>query len=270
MKTAVAARPLTITVTMTCLLAVVAAGLSCSGTSGTLSVFAAAGAKPAFDKIAAAYAAAGSSVDISYGGGGEVLTQMMLSKSGDIYVAPEQGFMEKAVAGGVVDPATVRTVAWMVPVIAVAEGNPLGIATLDDLVAPGVRVGITREETTLLGRYAPEIFEKAGLTAAIRPNIVTEAARPDSLVTALAMGQLDAAIIWDFYGTRFPDDIDIVPLAPDRLTGIGELQVAVATWCRDTAAAERFIQLLVSPEGKGLLREAGYLTDENEARRWQP
>lgn len=255
---------------MTCLMAVVAAGLSCRGTSGPLSVFAAAGAKPAFDEIAARRADAGNPVDISYGGGGEVLNQMVLSGSGDVYVAPEQGFMEQAAELGAIDPATVTTVAWMVPVIAVAEGNPRGMTSLDDLAVPGVRVGVTRAETTLLGRYAPEIFQKAGLSEAIEDNIVTEAARPDTLVTALMMEQLDAAVVWDFYGTRFPDDIDIVPFAAEQLTGIGELQVAVASWCQDRAGADNFIGYLLSPGGRDVFRAAGYIVDESEARRWQP
>jgi ABC-type molybdate transport system substrate-binding protein len=37
-------------------------------------------------------------VETVYGGGGEILSKMMLAKSGDVYVVPEQRFMETAQA----------------------------------------------------------------------------------------------------------------------------------------------------------------------------
>ena len=89
-------------------------------------------------------------------------------------------------------------------------------------------MAITRPETTLLGKYAPEIFRKAGLAEAIEENIVTQAARPDSLLTMLTMGQVDAGIIWYFYQVQAPEQIEVIFLPPEQLTGIGEMQVAVS------------------------------------------
>ena len=253
------------------LAALVFTGLSCSSPQGdTLTVFAAAGVKPPLDEICQKYGRQHNNyVDINYGGGGEVLNQMMLSRSGDIYIAPEQSFMETAREKQAIDPQTIRSVAYMIPVIAVPEGNPGNISTLDDLARPGIQVAVTRAETTLLGKYAPEIFDKAGLGEKIGKNIVTEAARPDNILTMLIMGQADAGIIWHFYGSQAPDEIDIIFLPPEELTGIGEIQAAVSTYCENEQEALKFIDFITSAEGKEVFKDLGYIVDVKEVEQYR-
>jgi molybdate transport system substrate-binding protein len=243
--------------------------ISCSTAQSRLNVFAAAGAKPALDEIVQKYKEKyGTTIEISYGGGGEVLNQMVLSHSGDVYVAPEQSFMKTADEKQAIYPETIKSVAYMIPVIAVQKGNPKNILTLTDLARPGVRVSITRPETTLLGKYAPEIFSKAGLTEAIGNNIVTEAVRPDSLLTMLVMGQVDAGIIWHIYQLQAPDKIEIIYLAPEQLTGIGEMQVAVSSYTQNRKGAQQYIDFITSTNGKEIFKKLGYFTDAEEVRKY--
>jgi molybdate transport system substrate-binding protein len=246
-------------------------GLSCSAESHALSVYAAAGAKPPIDEICRLYREqCRTVVEINYGGGGEVLNQMVLARSGDIYIAPEQQFMEIAREKQAIYPDTVGSIAYMVPVIAVADGNPQNINALADLARPGIRVAVTRPETTLLGKYAPEIFARAGLSEEIGVNVITEAARPDNLLTALIMGQADAVITWHFYGTQFADDIEIVFMEPEQLTGIGEMQIAVSTYTTDRETALEYIDFITSEAGKDVFRQLGYFTDYEEVKQyWQ-
>jgi molybdate transport system substrate-binding protein len=243
--------------------------ISCVKATVTLRVFAAAGTKPAFDEVGEKFTEKyGTTVELTYAGGGEVLNQMVLSQSGDIYVAPEQRFMDSAVEKGAVDAATIASVAYMIPVIGVRKGNPLNIQTLADLAKPGIRVAVTRPETTLLGDLAPEIFEKAGLSEAIGKNIITEAARPDNIVTMLIMGQIDAGIIWHFYQVQNPDDIEVVYLLPEQLTGIGEIQIAISSYCQDRKAAQQFLEFVVSASGKEIFKERGYLVSSEEVSQY--
>jgi molybdate transport system substrate-binding protein len=243
--------------------------VSCSTTQSRVSVFAAAGAKPALDEISQKFGEKyGTTAEISYGGGGEVLNQMVLSHSGDIYVAPEQSFMEMAAEKQAIYPETIKSIAYMIPVIAVSKGNPKNITTLTDLARPGVRVAVTRPETTLLGKYAPAIFSKAGLAEAIGNNIVTEAIRPDSLLTMLVMGQVDAGIIWHIYQLQAPDKIEIIYLAPEQLTGIGEMQVAVSSYSQNTKVAQQFIDFVTSVNGKEVFKKLGYLTDAKDVSKY--
>lgn len=199
-----------------------------------------------------------------------MLSQMTLSRSGDIYISPEQKFMEAATEKQAISPETIQAVAYMIPVIAVQKGNPRNIQILEDLAGTGVKVAITRQETTLLGKYAPEIFAKAGLSEEIERNIVTEAIRPDNLLTMLVMGQIDAGIIWHFYQFQAPDQIENIYLLPEQLTGIGEIQVAVSAYSQDEKSARNFIDFITSTEGKAVFKQLGYFVSEEEIKEyWQ-
>jgi molybdate transport system substrate-binding protein len=241
---------------------------ACSPTESELSVFAA-GAKAAVDEICQKFEEQhGTRVEITYGGGGEVLSQMILSRSGDVYIAPEQRFMETAREKQAIDPETIKSVAYMIPVIAVQKGNPKNITTLADLARPGIRVAITRSETTLLGKYAPEIFRRAGLAEAIEKNTVTQAARPDGLLTILVMGQVDAGIIWHFYQNQAPEQIEVVFLSPEQLTGVGEMQIAVSVYSEDRKLVRQFIDFVTSAEGKAIFQKQGYIVDTQEVKKY--
>ncbi len=232
-------------------------------------IFAAAGAKPAIDEVCQTFEERyGTKIEISYGGGGEMLSRMMLSRAGDIYIAPEQRFMESAAEKRAIYSDTVKSIAYMIPVIAVRKGNPMQILTLADLAEPGVRVAITRPETSLLGKYAPEIFQKAGLSEAIEKNIVTHASDPNNLLTMLTMGSIDAGITWHFYQSLASDTIDVVFLAPEQLTGVGEMQVAVSAYSTDIGSAEKFVNFASSAEGKEIFKKHGYIVDPEEVKKY--
>jgi molybdate transport system substrate-binding protein len=244
-------------------------GSSCSQAS-ELSIFAAAGAKAAIDEVCQKFEEKyGTSAIPSYGGGGEVLSQMILAKSGDIYVAPEQSFMQKAIAEGAVDAGTVTSIAYMIPVIAVPKSNPENIQTLADLARPGLQIAISRPETTLAGQYAMEMFEQAGLADAIAPNIATQAATPNALLTMLIMGQVDAVIIWHYYAYLNPDNIENVYIPAEQVTGIAEMQIAVSTYSQNPEAAQQFIDFAASDEGRAIFAQNGYIIDETEVEKYR-
>ncbi|MFH1662976.1 MAG: molybdate ABC transporter substrate-binding protein [Chloroflexota bacterium] len=244
--------------------------ISCSQENYNLNIFAAAGAKAAIDDVCQRYEEQCDTEAIAtYGGGGEVLSQMILDKSGDVYIAPEQSFMEKAVTEGVVDAETIRSVAYMIPVIAVKKGNPQNIISLADLAKSGLQVAISRPETTLVGKYALEIFDEAGLTAAIEPNIVTYAANPNTLLTMLVMGEVDAIITWHYYAYLNPDKIENVSIPPEQVTGIAEMQIAVSMYSKNPEAAQEYVDFAASDEGKAVFAEHSYIVDEEEVRQYQ-
>jgi molybdate transport system substrate-binding protein len=239
--------------------------------AGELSVFSAAGAKPAMDEICQKFEAqTGIKVKINYAGAGEALSQMMLSKSGDVYVAPEQSFMESAKEKKVIDPQTIRILAYMIPVIAVKKGNPKNITTLADLATSGIRVAIARPETTLTGKYALEIFQKAGLAEPIEKNIISQAARPDHLVSMLILDQVDAGIVWHFYPTLAPDKIEIVYLPPQQITGVGKMQIALSVFGKDSRSAQKLLDFATSAEGKPIFQKHGYMVAAEEVKKYYP
>ena len=249
---------------------VLMAAVACAPSSTPLSVFAAAGAKPALDELVRSFQSRrGDAIEVSYGGGGQTLARMVLVERGDVYVAPEEEFMSSAIGQAAVDPATIRDIAYMVPVLAVARQNPKRLRTLSDLARPGTRVAVARPETTCLGRYASRILQRAGLSEAIGENIVTQAPRPDLLLAWLLLGEVDAIVTWHFYGELARDEIEVLWLPPEQLPGIGKMQAAVATYSENYDRARDFVDFLASAHGQAVFQKHGYIVDAAElSKHW--
>jgi len=142
-------------------------------------IFAGAASKPATEEaVRLFHEKSGITVDVIFGGSGFVLSQMKLSKKGDLYFPGSSDFMEVAKREGFVFPDSEKIVVYLLPAINVQKGNPKGIQGLKDLTKEGIRLAIANPETVCVGTYAVEIFEK-NLTldekTKVRKNIINYA-----------------------------------------------------------------------------------------------
>ncbi|MCP3876258.1 MAG: solute-binding protein, partial [Desulfobacteraceae bacterium] len=91
-------------------------------------VGAGAGLKPALEPIAKAFSAkTGIKVEYSYLCSAMVLTNMQLTRTGDIMVPGSQHYMDLAIEKEVIDADSVAIAGFMIPVIGVQKGNPHNI-----------------------------------------------------------------------------------------------------------------------------------------------
>jgi molybdate transport system substrate-binding protein len=235
-----------------------------------LLVFAAAGTKPAIDEASKLFEQEyGTKITVNYGGGGEVLSSMVISKKGDVYIAPEQKFMNSALKQGAVEAnAAISSLAYMIPVIGVKKGNPQNIQNLADFAKPGIKVVMGNPETTALGIIGPDILQKAALYEAVKPGIVTNAPQVTAIITMLKMNQVDTGFIWHYFGVTSAGDVEVIWIPREYVTGIGEIQAAVSTFSQESVTAQKFVELLVSSEGKDIFKKNGYIVDREEANKY--
>ena len=110
-------------------------GVSCeqsSRPSKDLTLFCAAGVQAPMEKIREAYEAeVGVKLRIQYGGSGTLLSNLQVARTGDLYLAADDSYLDIARKKGLL--AESIPIATQRPVIAVALGNPREIASLDDL-----------------------------------------------------------------------------------------------------------------------------------------
>ena len=194
-----------------------------------LEVFAGSASKPPLEQLAASFEEkTGAKILLHFGGSGQMLSQMKLTGRGDIYFPGSSDYMERAKREGLAAPDTERRVAFLVPAINVVRGNPKNIQTLEDLAKPGVRVGIARPDAVCVGLYAIEILEKAGLSGAVRSNIVTCAESCEKTAQLVSLGAVDAVIGWSVFEHWDPQRIQTIPLKPHQIPRIGYIPMAVA------------------------------------------
>ena len=240
-------------------------------TGATITVLCGSASKPAMEEAARAFEEdTDIKVYLTFGGSGTMLSQMELSQSGDVYIPGSQDYMAKAERRQVVDPASMRKIAYLIPVIAVPKGNPKNIRSLADLARSGAEVGIGNPSSVCLGLYAVEIFDYNNLLADINRNIVVHAESCSKVASLVSLKSVDAVIGWDVFQHWDPDNIDVVYLAPEQLPRIAYIPGALSKSTENKIYARAFLGSLKSPQGESFLQKWGYITSEGDARRLSP
>jgi molybdate transport system substrate-binding protein len=244
----------------------------CAGTeSNSITAFVGSASKPPMEEAARAFQEkTGIQVYLNFGGSGAMLSQIELSQSGDLYIPGSPDYMVKAGRKDVIDPASVKKIAYLVPVIAVQHGNPRNIQSLKDLAGTGTKVGIGNPAAVCVGLYAIEILDYNHLLEDISKNIVVHARSCEDTATLISLKSVDAVIGWDVFQHWDPDNINVVYLSPEQLPRIAYIPGAITKFTQDSESARKFLDFLVSPEGQAIFRKWGYITTESDAREFAP
>ncbi len=237
----------------------------------TITAFVGSASKPPMDEAAKVFESqTGAKVYLTYGGSGAVLSQMELSKTGDLYIPGSPDYLVKSNAKNITDPATAQIVAYLVPAICVQHGNPKNIQSLSELARPGITVGIGNPDTVCVGLYAVEILENNHLLPEVYKNILTQAASCDATATLISLKSVDAVMGWSVFHHWNPENIDAVYLKPEQLPRLAYIPAAISNYSKEKEAAGTFIKFLTSPTGQDIFRKWGYDVTEAEARKYAP
>ncbi len=240
--------------------------VACSSDGAPLTLLCGAASKPAIERIVQDYEqATGERVEVMFGGSGTLLSQLTLAGKGDLYLPGSHDFIERALATGQIVDGSQQVLAYLVPALLVPEGNPAGITGLEDLARPGLRVGIGNPETVCLGQYAVEILEHNDLLEEVMPNVVAFGASCSGVVDMPVMGSVDAALSWGVTEAWNPQRLDSLAFAPGQVPRISTVAIAISAHSSDPERAQRFIDHVRSPVGLEVYRQAGYITDRDEA-----
>jgi molybdate transport system substrate-binding protein len=226
-----------------------------------LRLYSGAGLRPAVEKLVAAFEArTGIRVEPDYGGSGLVLSRAREDADADLFLPGDGWYVDRLqeLSGRVAERAAV---AYFVPVIIVAPGNPRGVKSVGDLARDDVRVGLGKADACQVGRASAKILANAG----VDPGAVNtqESLTVNELGVWVQMKSVDAAIVWDAIAANMPDDVEQVAIAPEHNV-ISRVVLARLEGSRHPAWASRFLAFVQGPEGRRILREAGYRVDAPE------
>ncbi len=235
-------------------------------------VFAGAASKPPTEEAAKVFETkTGTKVNLTFGGSGFVLSQMTLAKKGDIYFPGSSDYMEIAKKKGLVFPETEKYVVYLTPAINVQKGNPKGIKSLKDLLQPGLKVAIANPEGVCVGLYAVEIIEKnmkADEKAALKKNLINYTESCEKTATAISLKAADAVIGWSVFQHWDPERIQTISLKKEEILRIGYIPIAISRFTKNRALAQKFIDFLLSNEGRAIFKKYRYFMTSEEASAW--
>ncbi len=157
-----------------------------------------------------------------------------------------QGVVEKPVN------FTRNTLAIVVP-----KSNPAGIKSIYDLTKPGIKIDEAAASVPV-GSYTVQVLNQMGINNAIQANVVSKETSDANVVAKVALGQVDAGFVYLSDFVINPTQLSLVKVpawAQPKIT----YAMAVVTKSPNQAAAQAFINKVLSPAGQAIFVKDGFL-----------
>lgn len=230
------------------ILAVICFSCKQKGNEKSLLLYCAAGMKPVVEKVAKQYFEEyGVHIDLQYGGSGTLLSNLRIAKQGDLYLAADKSYIDEAIAFGVLKET--QPLAFIKPVVAVANGNPKNIKTVEDLFNEDIKVVIANPDAASVGRLTKKMFEQSEQWESLERNISVLMPTVNEVANTIKLGTTDAGIIWDATANQY-EDIQIVNV-PQFDAFVKNITIGVLSYSVQSTEALKFLRYL-SAKNKGL------------------
>ncbi|MBW1769013.1 MAG: molybdate ABC transporter substrate-binding protein [Deltaproteobacteria bacterium] len=224
----------------------------------TIMVGAGAGLRPALEPVGKAFTEkTGIKVHYSYLCSAMVLTNMRLTRTGDVLVAGSQHYMDIAIEKDIIDPDTVTPAGYMIPVICVQKGNPKNITCLEDLTKPGIKIGVGEPDALAVGRLTEKTLKKFGLYDEVMKNVEMTAGSAVKLIMPLAMKNLDVVINWLAMAIAWKAKVDYIKIPPEKLA-YSVSPIGMTTFSKKKEWSQKYLDFVSSEEGLAIFDKHGF------------
>ncbi|MEV5355316.1 molybdate ABC transporter substrate-binding protein [Streptomyces sp. NPDC086081] len=232
-----------------------ASGESPGRVSGEVTVFAAASLQDSFTDLGKRFEREhpGAKVTFSFGGSDSLAASITGGAPADVFAAASPKTMKIVTDAGDVS-GTPATFVRNELEIATLPGNPEGISSLKDLTAKGLKVVLCAQEVPC-GAAARKALDTAGL----KLTPVSYEQDVKAALTKVELKEADAAVVYKTDVRAAGDKVEGVEF-PESADAVNDYPIALLKDAPNAGAAEAFIALVRSAEGRRVLSEAGFRT----------
>jgi molybdate transport system substrate-binding protein len=220
--------------------------------SNTITVAAAASLTEAFTQIGKEFEATkpGTTVIFSFGSSTTLATQIEEGAPVDVFAAANPATMKTVTDVGAAEPPT--TFVSNILQIAVPKGNPGGITGLKDFADKTKKVAICAPQVPC-GTAAVKVFSAAKIKPA--PDTL----EPDAKATLqkVSSNEVDAALVYRTDVIAAKETVDGLEFSEAR-QAVNVYPIAVLKGSMSAAAAQQFVDYVLSADGQAVLRKAGF------------
>ena len=194
----------------------------------------------------------GANVITKYNGCGVLVGEMKVGSHPDLYFSCDTSFMEKVqhLFHASQDVSSTRMV------IAVQKGNPRQIQTLQDLTQADLQLGLCDPDKSALGSLSALLLDQLQILKAVRANQVYSSATAAELVSALVIGKIDAAIVYEANVVKQAHALDSIAIEDDRALAIQP--IAIGRESDQPQLSARLMEAILSVENKAAFDEYGF------------
>jgi len=193
-----------------------------------------------------------------YAGSEILLSKIKLIRQGDLYMPGDKHYVEQAAQADMI--LSQRSICYWVPTILVQKGNPKNIRGLNDLLKPGIKLGLGVPNACAIGRTSKKIVEKNNIKwDDIQKNLVFPSLTVNELGMQIQAQSLDAVIVWDATAKYYSEHGDEIPIAIENNV-ISTVDIGVLKFTKHQELAEKFVGFVTSEKGKAILKKHHYST----------
>jgi molybdate transport system substrate-binding protein len=191
----------------------------------------------------------------SFGSSTTLGTQIKNGAPADVLLSANTTVPASLYAAGVVEKPvnfTRNTLAVVVP-----KSNPAGIKSIYDLTKPGVKIDEAAASVPV-GSYTVQVLNQMGINNAIQANVVSKETSDANVVAKVALGQVDAGFVYLSDYVIDPTQLSLIKVpawAQPKIT----YALAIVTKSPNQAAAQAFINKVLSPAGQATFVKDGFL-----------
>ncbi|PZE56461.1 molybdate ABC transporter substrate-binding protein [Curtobacterium sp. MCLR17_044] len=229
------------------------AGSDTEGPTGSITVFAAASLQQTFTTLGKQFETAnpGASIRFSFAGSSDLVTQIQNGAPADVFASADEANMAKLSSDDLASGSP-QDFATNVLEIAVAPGNPKGIANLDDLTDPGVQL-VTCAAPVPCGAATAEVESASGVD--LEP--VSEEQSVTDVLGKVESGQADAGLVYVTDVRGAGGKVDGVPF-DESGKAVNTYPIGVLRESEDPELAQAFSEYVRSAAGQRVLADAGF------------
>ena len=191
----------------------------------------------------------------SFAGSNTLATQISNGAPADVFASANQTIPAALYAQGLVEKPVDFTRNTLV--IVVPKANPAAITNIYDLTKPGVSIDVANPAVPV-GGYTLTILKNMALTSRITPNVVSQENDVRTVLTKVALGQVDAGFVYATDARTVPGQVLVIKV-PAWAQAKVTFSMAVVTKSPNQAAAQAFVKRVLSKAGQAKLQVFGFL-----------
>jgi len=225
-----------------------------------LLLYCGAGIRPPVDELVETFEREhGVRMATDYAGSEVLLSKIKLVRRGDLYMPGDKHYVEQAAQEDMI--LSQRSVCYFVPTIFVQKGNPKNIFGLEDLLKPGLKLGLGDEKACAIGRKTKLIFAKNNIAwADVEKNLKFQSLTVNELAMQIQAKALDAVIVWAAIARYYRQYGDGIPI-PAEKNVISTIDIGVLKFTKYRELAEKFVEFVASARGSDIFRKHNYTVD---------
>jgi len=194
-------------------------------------------------------------VELRFGPSQTILANLQLTKQGDLFIPADDSFIRIAKNKDLI--SDVLNLAQMHAVVIVSPKLGRTIATWDDFIAPGNKIGLANTDVTAIGKILKQQLESSNLWATLEKRQPTYLGNVNEVANSVRIGSVDVGIVWDVIAQPHAD---LVQVKLKELESVkARVQVALTKFSKQEANALRFARYLrAKDKGAIHLKKHGY------------